>query len=304
VGLKQAGGDILFGRPPASPAPIAALPPVPTFPAPVELPPLPPLPTALPTPSLCPSASPLAFPKLEASITPPGPPLPGTYPFHYKGTDSVDAGPLGKASKPIAGFGFRQVTNVSPVQLDGHYTFDVVETFAGMSQTNSYEVYRKSRAAAILPGGVSPDAGIYLTQQKFSNPSATFTPATPIELMSFPAQDGPETLDGTGSDGMTTMEIDPNSANANSSLNAGRVTVDACGTVLQGWKDLLAGRIVSAVPGAVPEKDFALELDFGTQFGGISLRDHLVETFSPAAGIKETYDITATISVSPKAPAP
>ena len=294
VGLKPAGADIFFGRPAASPAPLPVLPPLPTFPTPIIIPIVQPPP---PLPELCPKASPLAFPKLEAAIRPPAPPVAATYPFRYKGHITINPGAKNQQTSPVLGYGSRQVTNVTAAS--DHWTFDVVEKLLTFTQTVTYEVYPDSRGAGILPAGVSPDAGIYLV--KMQRGKNVFQPVTPIQLMALPATTGPETLAGTGSDGTTTMQIDSNEANPNSSVIPGRVTVDACGTPLQGWKDLLAGKIVG-VAGPGPETDFTLELDFGTQFGGISLSDHTVYSYTNALGQMEVDDITAIISASPKVP--
>ena len=298
VGLKPAGADIFFGRPAASPPPLPVLPPLPNFPTPLVIPVVQPPP---PLPDLCPKASPLAFPKLEAATTPPAPPVAAIYPFRYRGHIIVNAGVAGQRTTPVQGFGTRQVMNVE--NLSDHWTFDVQESFLGQTITNSYEVYPVSRANGVVPAGVSPDAGLYLTKQQLGTGATArvFQPATPIQLMALPATTGPEILAGTGSDGRTTMQIDTNEQNPDSSVIPGRVTVDACGTTLQGWKDLLAGRIVgTAAPGA--QTDFNMELDIGTQYGCISLSDHVIYSYTNALNQPEVDDITAIISTTPKVP--
>ena len=304
--LKQAGADIFFGRPAASPAPIPLQqPPLPSFPAPIEIPPL----SFYPPPVKigCPSASPLAAPPLEASTTAAAPPAPATYEFRYDGTDVSDPGAADQKTVRLHGVGTRQVANVVPLQPDGHYGFDVVETFNGRVETNTYVVYPQSRAAAVLPNAAgSPDAGIYLSAMKIqpagqTAPTQSFRPATPIELLAFPVQVGPETLAADGSDAFTTMQIDPNESNPNSSVIRGRVRLNACGMVVQGWQDMLAGKIVTTA-GPGPNETFSLELDFGTQYGGISLSDHLALDDTGADGKPEHYEVTAIIDQSPKVP--
>jgi len=323
AGLKQAGANIYFGRPAASPAPIPIqVPALPAFPQPIELPPF-----QFPTFQLrCPVASPLAFPKHEASQTSLLPPVPGTYEYRYKGAIIRDPGKPDAANQvQFSAPGHREVAHVSPVASDGHYSFDVVETLGPFKQTNSYVVYPVSQANSTLPSGVSPDSGIYLTQMQIVAlwGSRTFRPATPIELMTLPAQNGVMALRGGGSDGNTTLQINPANPQDNlpppspgpspspspspapgsdSSFNAGTTTVDACGTPLQAWKVLLAGTIATTT-GTLPNETFSLELDFGTQYGCISLNDLLIVNWTdPTTQKPMEYKINATADQEPALP--
>lgn len=292
AGVDPVGADIFFGRPAPSPLP----PPVvqlPNFPAPLELPPLPLyIPPAI-KPD-CPAALPIDYPKHEAPGTASAPPLPGVYKFRYQGSDTTDFKLATQKVTQINGTGTREVKNIQT--FSDHFTFDVVETFDGKTQTNSYEVYPQSRAASALPSGVGPDAGLYLTGMTIDTQS--FNPVPPIQLLAFPANPGPETLASTGSDGKTTMEIDPNSANPSSSFIQGLANVNACGTVLQSWQDLLAGRIVTTA-GSGPNESFSLTLFVGTQYGALSLEDQLSLDETGADGQPEHFVLNATIDQEP-----
>ena len=317
AGLKEAGADIFFGRPAPSPAPIPLnLPIEPVFPPPIL-----PIPEVMPTIQLrCPTASPLAFPAHEAAETPPGPPKAGTYEYRYKGQILKNPGTSAQVTQlAIQTYGARIVSNVVPNASNGSYTFDVTEKLGLITQMNSYEVFPQSVAASTLPAGVNPDNGIYLTAMQSATLAQTFRPVTPIELMSLPATNGPMTLRGTGTDGNTTMTITPNNqgpaeiyanaptpvptptpADTTNSYNAGRVTIDACGTVLQGWKVLLTGTIETAA-GAGPNQKFSIEQDYGTQYGGLSLHDFVQFDWTDAqsqAPMEEQLE--ATIDQEPK----
>lgn len=314
AGVEQAGANILFGRPPASPAPPTVVSPVvPGFPAPIEMPPLPPaqlapLPTTTPA---CPTASPLATPDLLATADVGAPPVAATYVFRYSGTDTIDPGQADATVTKLTGYGTRQVTDVQSVPAPNpaqaaSYTFNVVETYDGYQQTNGYEI-EPSGPAQVTATGTSPAAGIYLTEMTIQQAGSgtqpdVFRPTTPIQISTFPEEPG-ATFQGAGSDGHTTMEIDPNTISPNSGIVTGRVNVDACGSVLQAWRNLLAGRI-STVEGPGPNETFTLELDFGTQYGGLSLMDHLVVDYPGSSTVKpEQRDITATIDEQPQLPA-
>ena len=310
IGVRDAGANIFFGRPAPSPAPIPVQQvPFLGFPM-IEVPP----PFTLPPPAInkCPTASPLAFPKMGATVIPTKPPVPSTYEYRYQGQLTVPT-VLFALRQNIFAYGTRQVTNVQ-VSSDGHYTFDVVEKFAKLTQTNSYAVFPQSVLGPSPVLGVGPDAGIYLTEMQLAPIGLTFRPATPIQLMTLPASMGPMTLRGTGSDGQTTIQITPNQSvssqppDTTNSYDAGQTTVDACGTPLRAWKILLTGTIGSASPNTAttagtPEETFSLELDFGTQYGALSLRDAIaVNWTNQSTGTPGSYTMTTTIDQEPQLP--
>ena len=80
----------------------------------------------------------------------------------------------------------------------------------------------------------------------------------------------------------------------------GKARVDACGTVLDSWQVEIPGHIENARGAGTPET-FALTLFIGTQFGALSLQDHLVlkGATDPVSGQPMTYDVTATINKAP-----
>lgn len=307
AGLKEAGADIFFGRPAPSPAPIPLIQPLNApFPPPI----LPvPIFSAPPVALHCPTASPLAFPAHEAAETPAGPPAAGTYEFRYKGSIVKNPGATNQvAVVQVQAYGTRTISNVQSFS-DGHFQFDVTESLGPIKQKNTYVVYPQSVAASALPSGVNPDNGIYLAEMQQAVLGFDFRPTTPVELMSLPAQNGAMTLRGTGTDGATTMQINPNNPgpgeagstpDTSTSYNAGRTTVDACGKVLQGWQVNLTGSIVTAT-GVGPNETFVIHQVYGTQYGGLSLLDDVQFDWTDATTATPMEEkLTATIDQEPK----
>ena len=301
VGLKQSGSDILFGRPPASPAPVAPplnIEPFPNFPAPLEQAPVvavPPTATPLPRPNPCPTASPVAFPELDARPTPSGVPVAAIYPFRFTSVTTLNPGGVGEKVVTRVGDGTREIREVSPVATDGSYTYKVVETFSGMVTTTTYKVYPVGPAPALPGAPVTPAAGLYLQEQ--NQGGSDFRPNPPVLLMPFPGQSG-TSFQGGGTDptnGPTTMTIDPQGGTV-----VDRAHVDACGVVLDSWQVDIAGRVANA-RGAGLAQTIKLSLRIATQYGAFSVMDHLVlDGTDQVSGQPLRYDVSATISRKPE----
>lgn len=319
IGLKQAGSDILFGHPPASPPP----PPLPQarfLPAPLELPPPAPgappatfaaIPAASPPPA-CPDASPLAVPGQPAGLWAATPPAAATYNFRYRGTVTIDPGQPDQSVSTVPASGTRQVIPTSqPSPVDGSYTFSVVETFAGKQMKSDFQVFPPSTAVAPVPLPVTPHAGIYFTGMTVttvgsSTPSTQFNPQPPVQVDVFPDFPGQTWQGGAGTDpaSQTTLTVDGNGTDAKSSIVSGPARVNACGDVVQAWEVTLVGTLsaASSGPGNLTEA-YTLVLDLATQYGGISVQDHLVlDDHDPASGKPRHYDVTATTDQVPKTP--
>jgi hypothetical protein len=322
TGLKQAGSDILFGHPPAPPPP-PPLPQVRNLPAPLELPPLvasapaatfAAIPAPNPPPAACPEAAPLAVPPVEAAASATKPPAAATYNFRYAGSLTVDPGLADQKVSNVPLSGTRQVVPASPSAVDGSYTFSVVETFNGHQLKNDFTVYPAGHTLTTTQGLLpqkTPDSGIYFTGSTMSTPGSTdaptkFTPTPPIQIDAFDDSPGQTWQGGAGTDPLSqrTLTVDGNSANPNSSVVIGRVRVNACGAVIQAWEVQLAGTLGDATSGpSNTVQTYTLSLDFATQYGGLSVRDHLIlKDREPNTGRARTYDLTATIDQTPATP--
>lgn len=318
AGLADAPSDILFGHPPASPPP-PPLPQVQNFAAPLELPPVQSAPPATfspipapPTPPACPDASPFAFPGLEATASATKPPAAATYNFRYKGTITEDPGQPDQKVTTVPTSGTRQVIPTSqPSSVDGSYTYSVVETFNGQQLKNDFEVYPAGHTVTstqtLLPTK-TPDAGIYFTGMTMTtigsnSPATTFTPDPPIQVDVFDDFNGQTWQGGSGTDPTTqkTAAVAPNGSNPNSSVVTQRVRVNACGEVVQAWEVDLAGTFGDAQGST--SSGYSLTLDFATQYGGISVQDHLtLNDTDVVTGKGRSYDLTATTDQTPKLP--
>lgn len=325
--------------PPTAPPPVA-LSPIANFPAPLEEPPqfsLNPLPvvTAPPAPA-CPTAPPgatIAAPTVPAPTAAPANTA-APYPFRFTGTRTLDPGKADQqvtvlpasGTRAVSGSGTGQVAS-SPVPAGGQtgMAFNVTEEFNGTRTTNQYLVYPQGPAGSTTAQqtGQQPAAGLYLQKMTTSNldgtHASTFTPDPPVELMPFPANTNINSkFESAGTDaqlqGGESMVLPPSPPGPGSAIT-GDVHVDACGTLLDAWQVTVNGFLVTTLlanqpgscaagaagntgsPGCTP---FTLVLDIGTQYGALSLRDHLTEDgWDSSLNKPYVYDVTATISEQP-----
>lgn len=321
--------------PPASPP--VALNPIANFPAPLEEPPqftgFNPVPVApVPPGNPCPSAAPGALIARQATPAPSDPPAPtlSPYPFRYSGSKTLDPGKPDAQITPLPASGTRRVSNsgsttVFPSAPGGGITgqqFTVTEEFNGTRTVDEYLVIPQGAAGsgAAQETGQQPGAGLYLQQMTTSNldgsNTSTFTPDPPVELMPFPANTNiGATFQSAGTDpqlqGGETMVLPPKPGSAID----GDAHVDACGTLLDAWQVTLNGFLANTLlasqpaacmagaqgntgsPGCTP---FTLVLDIGTEYGALSLSDHLVEDgWDSTLDKPYVYDVTATIDREP-----
>lgn len=337
AGLREAGASIQFGTPAPEIVQPAPAPPtnaniVPNFPAPLEQPPVfsitAPVGLSLP----CPDAAPGAVLQAPAPATPSVLPAPTStpYTFRYFGTKKLDPGKADEQDFTLPTTGTRAVN--SPVywftytfgtyQLK-YYEFTVTEHYNGMTTAITYDEYPNGYSGTGGPNvqGTQPAAGLYLVKMTVTDASGntdTFQPAPStgtgpsnsqpeprgVELVPFPAQQG-ATVQSSGVDGANdeAMTVGPRfDASTNTTLQSGirgHANVNACDKLLDSWEDVLYGQIQNARSSSQSET-FTLILDVGTEYGGLSLSDHLIESGTDAVSGKPfTYDVTATIDEVP-----
>ena len=340
IGLKQAGAPIFFGQPtpvppPSAPPPVA-LNPIANFPAPREEPPqfsFRPVPViSAPGAAACPTAAPGALIASSAVPTPTGPPAntAAPYRFRYSGSKTLDPGMADQQVTQLPASGTRAVSNSGSVQVGASpggaggqtaYGFTVTEEFNGTRTTNQYIVYPQGPAGSTVAQetATQPAAGLYLQRMTTSDldgsNASSFTPDPPVELMPLPANTNiNSTFESAGTDsqlqGGESMVLPPNPGSA----ITGDVHVDACGLLLDAWRVTINGFLATTLlanqprscpagagntgsPGCTP---FTLVLDVGTQYGALSLRDHLTEDgWDSRLGKPYLYEVTATIAEAP-----
>lgn len=328
AGLREAGASVVFGtpapqvvsaqpQPPQFPPP--AINPVPNFPAPLEQPPIfIDMPPQSPAPA-CAVAPPGAVLAAPAVSVPSGTPRAATYAYRYEGSKTIGSGSSAQGV-PLAQRGTRTVAPASiPQAVAGSYAFSVKEEWNGVTTTDTYWVVPNSAAGTALPNaeGTTPAAGIYLVEMTVQDPSSgtdDFQPQPPVELMPLPATVG-ETVQSSGVDGRDgeAMEIGPypsqtSPGSSTPSEITGHGNVDACGILLDSWQVVLYGAIENArtpatspPSGCASTRTFQLTVDFGTEYGGFPLSDHLVENGQDQITCKPfSYDVTATIDEVPQ----
>lgn len=229
-----------------------------------------PSPTASPPPPECRRADPRTAPRLEAPRDRMTPPVEAAYTFRNKGGFEVSGADANEGV--FDQWTRRSVTDVT-VQPEGHFTFSVEAELAGTVTTSTYEY----RNAPLVPGSGDvadqadyPDGrGLYLRSivtRTDEGPSSRFAPANPLLLLPMPATNGTR-IDVAGTDPTsgTTMSY--------ALTVVGKQRVDACDEPLDAIRVRLTdGRIV----GPQTAVDFNATYDFGSQFGGLMLRDAFV----------------------------
>ncbi|MEA2682350.1 MAG: hypothetical protein QOK05_678 [Chloroflexota bacterium] len=324
AGVKEAPANVVFGRQHApSPTPtqqfIAFANPNPLFPAPLAIAP----PTVLPppVPDPCPQAGPFVFPEIAASETPTKRPAEATYPYRFTMAVTAAAGTKDQKVTNTRGPGTKTISKTTAPGPLGDYEYLMETHFATYSTVFKYHVYPTAVGAGTL-GGPTIAPGIYLVEVN-DLAGNKFSPTTPgVEIMSLPAQPG-QPVSGSGTDGSTATTMEVNPAQPPPPTNAlpspapsapppptavkgsqviDKANVDACGTVLQGWKVHDEGAIVDARNGPNASTFFNLDFIVGTEYGGFPLSMHLTELYTGSDGRQTIYDATDSINVTPLAP--
>jgi hypothetical protein len=244
----------------------------------------------------------------------------------------LDPGAKDQVTIELPTAGTRAVSNSGSATIDGETgtIFTVTEIFNNTRTSMNYFVvpYGASGSTVAQQTNETPAAGLYLRSMTSSdldgNNATSFTPSSPVELMPFPTNTNVNTtFESAGTDAQQdkAMVLPPSPG----SMITGEAHVDACGLLLDSWEVHINGYLDQPLltagqptnncpygaacsacpagagnpgfPGCTP---FTLILDIGTQFGGISLQDHLTEDgFDTKLNKPFTYDVTATIDQEP-----
>ncbi|MHB8719225.1 MAG: hypothetical protein ACYDAC_10100 [Candidatus Dormibacteria bacterium] len=318
AGIKGVTTDVRYGGgtptpslalivPPPASNPFSGFPPLITVP-----PPLPGVPqTVLTTPAACPSASPIQGAVSAATPTIAGPPASATYTYRDSGT-LVTSTAAGKviSSTHVGPTSAVQVTKVS-TDSTGAWHFTLTDSAQSVSASTDFVEQNGTQAPSLPEQPPSPApqqattgyievTGVSQTDPTGSS-SATFEPGTGLELLQVPAQAGaswtsaptdPSVADGGPQSWQFSGWVGDSST---PSAGSDRITVDACGTVLQGWQVTLTGTITAPNVHLTEDATYV----FGTQYGGIPLMSH-VHRHGTANGGQYDYNVTEVISEQPQ----
>jgi hypothetical protein len=327
--IKAIGYDVFFGAPDVLAPPAPSQPaPAPLAVAPVYI--LPQLPSGsqpeisfIPQPQqvACPTPSPIAYPAKAATLTgPAAPPQMMSYGFRVTGSYTVDPGGSGEKVSYYPNTEMRQVRDVTQPDATGAFAFSVVRVAGDASTTTTYKVYPNGPANTNAGSAGTPAAGLYITGYKDSAGSAFNPTGTGVEIMAFPAiPSNPYQGQGTDPVTQTTVTMNPPAVVAPglpvglptkppsppSSPNPapsgfqtrGSHPVNACGDMV----DSVETEILGTITHDAQVTNFDYTFDSATQFGGIIVAEHLVETGTdPSTGKPFKRDYTATINQVPK----
>ncbi|HVM20113.1 MAG TPA: hypothetical protein VM307_09150 [Egibacteraceae bacterium] len=217
----------------------------------------------------CVEGDPRQAPTVEAPRDRLLPPAPATYTFRNAGSFEVSGADANEGV--FDGNTKRTVKDVS-VDADGSFRYAVEAELAGTVTTTRY-LYRNQpvvpQAGAEDYADLHDGRGLYLDSIVTEAPDGTttrFTPRPQMMLLPIPASNG------------FTMEVRGADPTAGTTMSytltvVDKQRVDACGDQLDAIRvRLTEGRIV----GPQSTVDFDATYDFGTQYGGLMLRDAFV----------------------------
>lgn len=230
-------------------------------------PPPPPPPPPPPEPETCPQADPRDAPKVEAPTDRAIPPVEAAYTYRNDGAFTVSGANAneGEFTAPTTW----EVKDVEEAD-NGDFTYAVEAELGGTTTTTTYRVRNEPTVTdptgAVAQADPEQGRGLYMIRLESTGPDgdqSSFQPATPLLLLPFPATQADE-QDVTGTDPTTGTTMSYHLT------VAGKNRVDACGEPLDAVRvELTNGRIV----GPNMQVEFAAIYDFGTQYGGLMLRD-------------------------------
>ena len=285
--MRQSSVDVPGERSAPSPAaPPPAVSPVVVAAVPLPLPTVAQVGRSVPAalPSLCPAADQFAVPALAGDPNIEAVPAPATYLYREKGEASTGAGPL-PVKLPYPPIGLRKVTLGT---ADQGYDFAVAEREGATSKTTAFKLVRPTAAVGAQPGG------LYLAAMQWDDPlfgNLTFAPVQPMQFLPLPVQQG-QTFASGGADPQrqTAMTL--------RGQVTGKKRVDACGSLIDTWEVTMSEVI------ATPQGEFDVTgvLDIATQYGGLSVQDHVSVTAARANALAATptSDVESIINQLPK----
>jgi hypothetical protein len=225
----------------------------------------------------------------EASLNANGTPPQGSYLWKRDGTLEFTTVP----GRPFAvkGFERRQIRNVQRIS-DGEFRFEMLQPdlFASFIIATTFKV--RTNAASARPPGVpdqrtgEPDRGIAIEKIDHLDPKTgqpigenAFNPRPPVLVLPLPAFQG-ERFQALG--------IDPNTRSqlAIDGFVPKRQLVDACGSLIDGWK-LEATRTFTSGAGSFQDK---WHMVFATQKGGLPILE-----FAEGQDVNGKKSMTITI---------
>ena len=280
----------------------------------IGLPPLAPPVTITPA---CPTAGPLASPDLAATTSVNGPPVAGTYTYRVTGseTDTDGNGKVTKRTYPsqttltVANPQTNNPPATPPPVLPGTvpsasdttYTFDLKDGSSTDPTTTSFQIDNGQSATVPQQGNTETTGMITITKlaDSFNGSSENFTPSPGIELMQLPATGGATWQSESASsptDNPTPEEWNTSGNIGTTPYTAGsdRVTVDACGQLIQGWNVY----VTSTVTGSNYTMTITANYVIATQYGGLPV-SYTITHKGIDQGITVDSTVTATIDQLP-----
>jgi hypothetical protein len=223
-------------------------------------------------------------PEVAASVGVVGTPRPGAYPFRQQGAAIVgDRDPVFLPPETT-----RTVSEPRQV-VAGIQRFDVTVEQYGTETTTTYQIDQR---------GI--DDSIAIAQIRTTDELGTqaFTPSVPVKVLQLPAQID-ATWSSTGSDPLSATAMTVHGRIID------RQRVDACGTVVDGWRIEVGPDPDSGAPSGIVSKGERYELTatfvIATQLGGLLVFDDVTLTGNQGVELAEIRATSTVSSIEPGA---
>lgn len=284
--IQKRATDVAFGAPPAEQAlppafvPVAQPAPAPAGPRVSRVTPSVGRPSGVserPETDPCPEAKINAFPLEEATFESQRPPADGAYRWRRAGTQTVDG-----VTVPVSGFETRFVTGARRLS-DSTFTFKTSQVgLDGRTAVTTWTVNSEPVSAAAQGGSAGePERGLTLnrieTFGRDGKQQAAFAPTPGILFLPL-SVDPDERWTSVGGDPLTGQVLE------HVAQVEGRVRVDACGELVDGWQVTATQRLNGGQ--AVRTYRYVV----ATQYGGIIVGEQ-VDGSSGGGAIKVTFNI-------------
>lgn len=245
----------------------------------------------------CPRAPLGSAPSETAPDRPANLPKEGVYRYKISGTRKFTYSNGATMQVPVSGFQPRIVRNVEQPSAT-RWTYETVQpggdggVIVSRWSVNAAAQQRSAKPPYVGENAVrvsEPDGGLSLTSIQYydglGNDTEAFNPVTPVTYLPFPVLEGQE---------FSSVGVDARGAAQRVSGQAlKQQTVDACGTLLDGW--LVELDITDSRGAGVASANRREEIVVGTTVGALITSQRAVETFVAPDGTTVESDVTFSI---------
>ena len=255
--------------------------------------------------SACPAAPLGSAPAAQEPLNAAKPPAAGTYRYKISGSRTFRYTTGAVVGTPIQGFQPRVIRNVAVAGKK--WTYDMLQPDGdGGVQITTWSVNTDVKGVSQAPPYVGenairvtePDAGVSLQKIAYFDATGSskqpFQPATPVTYLQLPVQIGAE---------FQSVGIDPRTGRTQAVQGqpTKRQTVDACGSLIDGW---LVDLTITEARGVQPQEQRKEEVIISNDLGGVVISQRIIESGTLPDGTVVETDLTFSLGQITPSPLP